>query len=64
MKTWTTPVMQELDVRLTASSGVKGTTEQAGFLDGNDWVTPTYDSAVYEYNEVSHCTFKKGEVES
>lgn len=63
MKTWTTPVMQELDVRLTASSGAPDATESVGFIQ-NGWNTATYDSSVYEYNEVSHCTFKKGEVES
>lgn len=63
MKTWTTPVMQELDVRLTASSGAPAATEAAGFIQ-NGWNTATYDSAVYEHNDKTHCTFKKGEVES
>lgn len=50
MKTWTTPVMQELDVKLTASSGLPSTTEQAGFMTGTAWKDPTYDSSVYEDN--------------
>lgn len=47
MKTWTTPVMQELDVRLTASSGDPAETEAGGFL-GNGWIYATYDSATHE----------------
>lgn len=49
MKTWTTPVMQELDVRLTASSGIPSQQEQNGYLSG-PWNDPTYDSSVYEDN--------------
>lgn len=56
MKTWTTPVMQELDVRLTASSGLPSTTEAAGFLQ-NGWNDPTYDSDVYEKN--GNCVIPK-----
>lgn len=47
MKTWTTPVMQELDVMLTASSGDPGTTEKAAswpYLEN----LATYDSSMYE----------------
>lgn len=62
MKTWTTPVMQELDVRLTASSGNPSETEATGFL-GNGWTFPTYNSSVYEDN--GDCVIpKKDDTES
>lgn len=47
MKTWNTPVMEELEVKLTASSGMPSTTEAAGFLQ-NGWNDATYDSAISE----------------
>ena len=47
MKMWNAPAMQELDVKLTASSGVASTTEAAGYLQ-NGWHDATYDSSIYE----------------
>lgn len=62
MKNWNTPIIQELDVKLTASSGLPSTTEQAGFLQ-DGWNDPTYDSSVYEDN--GDCVIpKKDAVES
>lgn len=56
MKTWTTPVMQELDVMLTASSGVPGATEAAGYLQ-DGWHDATYDANIYEKeSEDATCT--------
>ena len=61
MKTWTTPVMQELDVRLTASSGIEGTTEAGGFgLPDNTWHSATYDNSLWEKNSPNdQCVVKK-----
>lgn len=56
MKMWNAPVMQELDVKLTASSGLPSNTEQAGFIQ-NGWNEPTYDSAIWEDN--GDCVIKK-----
>ena len=50
MRTWNTPSVQDLDVRMTASSGNPGATEAAGYLGGGTWNQPTFDSAVYEDN--------------
>lgn len=50
MRTWSTPVVEELDIKLTASSGLPGTTEAAGYMSGEAWIDPTFDSAVYEDN--------------
>ena len=50
MRTWNTPAINELDVRLTASSGMPSSNEAAGYLGGNGWVNPTFNSAVYEDN--------------
>ena len=47
MKNWNTPEVRELDVRMTASSGIASTYEAAGYLQ-NGWHDPRYDSAVYE----------------
>lgn len=60
MKTWTNPVMQELDVKLTASSGVPSQTEAAGFLQ-NGWHDATYDSSVYEHTD-GDCVIPKKDV--
>ena len=49
MRNWNTPEINELDVRLTASSGNPSHTEAAGFLS-NGWHQPTFDSAIYEDN--------------
>lgn len=47
MKNWNVPAINELDVRLTASSGQPSTVEAAGYMQ-NGWHPATYDSAVYE----------------
>lgn len=62
MKTWNAPVMQELDVKLTASSGVSGTTEADGYLSGTGWVYPTYDSSTYEKSSTGDCAIPKKDV--
>ena len=49
MKNWNMPEVKELNVRLTASSGVPASTEQAGFMQ-NGWHNPTFNSAIYEDN--------------
>lgn len=49
MRNWNTPNIQDLDVRLTASSGKPSTAEQAGFMQ-NGWNDPTFNSNVYEDN--------------
>lgn len=54
MKMWNAPVMQELDVKLTASSGVASTTEAAGYLS-NGWHDATYDSSIYEKTTSDDC---------
>lgn len=50
MRTWNTPSVQDLDVRMTASSGNPGATEAPGYLGNGGWVQPTFNSAVYEDN--------------
>lgn len=50
MRTWNTPAVHELDVRLTASSGNPSSSEQAGFLGNGTWNQPTFNSSVYEDN--------------
>lgn len=58
MKMWNAPVMQELDVKLTASSGVASTTEAAGYLQ-HGWIDATYDSSIYEkLTDDATCTVK------
>ena len=47
MRYWNIPAVNELDVRLTASSGIPFTSEQAGFMQ-NGWNNPTYNASVYE----------------
>ena len=47
MKTWNMPIVEELDVKLTADGGVRSTNEAAGYLD-NGWNDSTYDESVYE----------------
>lgn len=47
MKTWNIPSVEELEVKLTASSGVPGNTEGAGYLD-NGWHDAIYDTSIYE----------------
>jgi hypothetical protein len=49
MRNWNTPAINELDVRLTASSGIPASNEQAGYLSGG-WHNPTFNSAVFEDN--------------
>lgn len=50
MKNWNMPEVKELNVRLTASSGVPGASEAGGFLGNGGWNNPTYNSAIYEDN--------------
>lgn len=47
MRTWNTPAVHELDVRLTASSGIPASSEQGGYLS-NGWNQPTFNSSIYE----------------
>lgn len=49
MRTWNTPAINELDVRLTASSGIPSSNEAAGYLS-NGWHLPTFNSSTYEDN--------------
>ena len=60
MRTWNAPELNELDVKLTASSGLPATTEAAGYLSGTDWVNPTFDSSMYEDN--GDCVIPKKDV--
>ena len=50
MRNWNTPEINELDVRLTASSGIPSSNEAGGFLGNGGWNNPTFDSAIYEDN--------------
>lgn len=50
MRNWNTPAINELDVRLTASSGNPATNEAAGFIGAGGWHNPTFNSAIYEDN--------------
>lgn len=50
MKTWNAPVMQELDVRLTASGSVASTSEEDGYLSSTGFVKATYNSTTHEWN--------------
>lgn len=62
MRNWNTPEINELDVRLTASSGNPSSTEAAGYLSGG-WHQPTFNSAIYEDN--GDCVIpKKGTAQS
>lgn len=58
MKNWNIPSVEELDVKLTASEGGPGETEQAGYQDPNTelgFVWATYDSSEY-YETDRGCT--------
>lgn len=58
MKNWNIPAVEELEVKLTASSGVPTTTEAGGYLD-NGWHDATYDSSIYEKEtDDATCTIK------
>ena len=58
MKNWNAPALEELEVNLTASSGVPSTTEAAGYLD-NGWHDATYDSSIWEkLTDDATCTVK------
>lgn len=58
MKNWNVPMVEELEVKLTASSGVPTTAEQAGYL-GNGWNDAQYDSSIYEKeSDDATCTIK------
>lgn len=48
MRYWNIPAVNELDVRLTASSGIPSASERDGFLLPNGWNNPTYNASVYE----------------
>lgn len=51
MKTWNIPVMQELDVRLTASGAFESTSEKDnGQLTSDGYVYPTYVKDTKEWN--------------
>ena len=51
MKTWNTPELQELDVRLTASGALDSTTEKLAMPDENGtWQPETHNSATHEWN--------------
>lgn len=48
MKNWNIPTVEELEVKLTASSGVSSTAEvNGGFIEGV-WHDAQYDSNIYE----------------
>ena len=47
MKTWNIPSVEELNVMLTASSGVPGTSEAPGYQQ-DGWNSASYDSSIYE----------------
>lgn len=58
MKNWNVPMVEELEVKLTASSGVPANTEQDGYLQ-NGWHDAQYDSAIYEKeSDDATCTIK------
>lgn len=61
MKTWNTPSVEELETRLTASSGLPSTVEAAGYLE-NGWNDPTFDESIYEDN--GDCVIPKKETVS
>lgn len=59
MKNWNAPAVEELEVKLTASSGVKNTTEVNGGYVNGSWVDAQYDSSIYEdKKEDDWCTTK------
>lgn len=56
MKNWNIPSVEELEVKLTASSGVPDVTERAGYLQ-NGWNDATFDSSIHEKeSDDSTCT--------
>ena len=58
MKIWNIPSVEELEVKLTASSGVPSTSENDGGLEGG-WHDATYDSSIYEKeSEDATCCIK------
>lgn len=52
MKIWTSPEMEEMDVRLTAK--MPSTVEQNAHYD-NGWQVATLNSATHEWNEEDDC---------
>ena len=69
MKIWNTPAVEELEVKLTASEGGPGSTEQAGYQDPNTesgFVWATYDSNEYYETEAGCVELRenKGSTES
>lgn len=61
MKTWTTPVLREMDVRLTAKD--PGTVEQyPEELPGGAWTMGTYNSATHECINGWICPIEKKDV--
>lgn len=56
MKTWNNPSVEELEVKLTASSGLPADEEQAGFLQ-NGWNDPTYNQNIYKKVEGEDCVW-------
>lgn len=59
MKTWNAPEIQELDVKLTASSGDPGPSEKNGGFENDVWHNANYDSTVYELGPSGDCVVKK-----
>ena len=58
MKNWNIPAVEELEVKLTASSGVPAVSEEKGYLE-NGWNDATFDSSIYEKeSDDSTCTIK------
>ena len=58
MKNWNIPSVEDLEVKLTASSGVPAVTEANGYLQ-DGWNDPTYDSSIWEKeSDDSTCTIK------
>lgn len=47
MRTWNTPNIQDLDVRLTASSGKESNKEQAGGFVNGSFYQAEFDSNIY-----------------
>lgn len=60
MRTWNTPAINELDVRLTASSGIPSNGENGGYNTGNGWASSTYNSSVYEHTGTCVIPVKAG----
>lgn len=47
MKNWNVPQMHELDVSMTASSGIPASDERGGYMIPGGWNSATYDSNIY-----------------